>query len=199
MTGINMALSLVGVGVGNNNDYLDSFSSVITNSDAMGNETTKVVEKFMHSSKFSMDGVSGAAETAAAGTALWVLAGLKALKVLIRHRKDISEIISNQYNKFEKNANVIASMSFIYDDTKYKVNYKVNDNKWIIVDADNPKEEVEKDILKSALDSDLGKKFRKYCKNIWDPIFKGHDGNDSMFMFIIKNNDELKLKLKLPK
>lgn len=91
-------------------------------------------------------------------------------------------------------------MEFFYDDTKYTVNYNVKNNKWIIMDRDNPKENVDKSILKSALDSDMGKKFREYCQKIWDPIFKPTgDAKESMFTYIMQNNDELKLKLKVPK
>jgi hypothetical protein len=57
------------------------------------------------------------------------------------------------------------------DDNKYKLQFSVTDFVWRVINVKNPKKIVKEEIVKSALDSEIGKKFRKKCQELWAPIF----------------------------
>ena len=80
-------------------------------------------------------------------------------------------------------------MDFYIKKEKYSLRYTTDGFKWICVNAKDAKKNVKDDVLKAALTSETGKKFKQECIRIWSKLFKAEEGKAAPFKIVLDNKD----------
>ena len=82
-----------------------------------------------------------------------------------------------------------------FSDTKFSVRFNINDMKWHATCLDDRKMKFPEDeVIKKALDSEIGKKFKQACLKRWTPIFNPKDKTRNILTYIMTNFEKLGLK-----
>jgi len=117
--------------------------------------------------------------------------------VTYKYKKEINALIDKGMTKYRNSKGRIAEMNFKTTgaETKYKTYFNIKDFVWRCQNLNNINHQPSEALLKASLDSELGKKFRDYCKNTWDPIFNSTENKDLAINFseIIKEYDKFGL------
>lgn len=128
----------------------------------------------------------------------------KTTGIILNNGKGVVDALGAYAIKNKEDKNVIAQMNFIlqngkdskskFDDTKFSVRYDVGDNKWHATCLDNRKMKFpEEEVINKALDSEEGKKFKKYCLDKWKSILRPKDERRNVISYILQNFDKLGL------
>jgi hypothetical protein len=105
--------------------------------------------------------------------------------VLYKFRKPIINGITRGIQNIKNKKGVIASIQFktkAEDENsktknEYKLQFSVTDFVWRVINLSNSKKLVKEELVKDALDSEVGKKFRQKCQELWAPLFGVPDNN----------------------
>lgn len=82
-----------------------------------------------------------------------------------------------------------------FQDSKFSVRFSTNDMKWHATCLDDRKMKFDEDeLIKKALDSEEGKKFKAACLKKWTRIFKPKDETRQVIPYIMKNFEKIGLK-----
>lgn len=127
---------------------------------------------------------------------LWWLPLAMIAKIAVEQKDAIIKAVGNTYLKWKDKQGAIAEMDFYVNKIRYSARYSVKDFAWKCVNVKDAKVKVDDNIMKAALDSSIGKKFKKHCISTWDKLFKAEEGKTAPFKFIIDNPDQLGLKKK---
>lgn len=101
--------------------------------------------------------------------------------VAYKYRKQINNVLQRQFTKFKNKKGRIAEVQFKTaggSKNVYQTFFNVQDMVWRCMNKTDPNHQPSEELLKSSLDSSLGKKFREYCKKTWDPIFNSTDNKE---------------------
>lgn len=108
----------------------------------------------------------------------------KTTGVALNNGKSLIDMVARQKMTKKEDENIIASMNFMlsngddndskHDDTEFSVRFDVSDCKWHATCIDDRKMKIpEEKLIKLALSSDDGQKFKKSCLSKWAKIFDG--------------------------
>ena len=125
---------------------------------------------------------------------LWWLPIAMLGKIALEQRNNIIKAVGNTYLKYKDKKGVIAQMDFYIKKEKYSLRYTTDGFKWICVNAKDAKKNVKDDVLKAALTSETGKKFKQECISIWSKLFKAEEGKAAPFKIVLDNKDQIGLK-----
>lgn len=124
-----------------------------------------------------------------------------AMAITYKYKKQIRNAIQKSYQKMLNKGGGIAELEFqtMGEDEKkkpykYVLQFSIKDFKWRCLNKKNILHYPSKELLKAALDSELGKKFRKFCESRWNPIFEpAEPGEVAGFATLINysNGDKL--------
>jgi hypothetical protein len=82
-----------------------------------------------------------------------------------------------------------------FSDTKFSVRFNINDMKWHATCLDDRKMKFPEDeVVKKALDSEEGKKFKQACLKKWTPIFNPKDKAKNILTYVMQNFEKIGLK-----
>ena len=82
-----------------------------------------------------------------------------------------------------------------FEDTKFSVRFSVDDFKWHATCLDDRKMKFPEDeVIKKALESDEGKKFKATCLKKFTSIFEPEDPTRKIIPYIMKKYEDLGLK-----
>ena len=101
-----------------------------------------------------------------------------AMAITYKFRKQIRNAIQRSYQKMLNSGGGIATMDFQTTNSdkknkyKYTLQFSVKDFKWRVLNRKNILHYPSKELLKAALDGELGKRFRQWCNERWSPIFE---------------------------
>jgi len=110
-------------------------------------------------------------------------------KIAVEQKDAIIKAVGSTYLKWKDKQGAIAEMDFYVNKIRYSARYSVKDFAWKCVNVKDAKVKVDDNIMKAALDSNIGKKFKKHCISTWDKLFKAEEGKTAPFKFIIDNPD----------
>ena len=122
----------------------------------------------------------------------------KTAGVLLNNGKAVVDSLSERSLRNKEDENVIAEMRFIlsngddsdskFNDTKFSVRYDLKDREWHATCLDNRKMKFPEDeVVKKALSTPEGKKFREFCLKCWKSLFRPADKKNSIIPFILSN------------
>ena len=128
----------------------------------------------------------------------------KTTGIVLNKGKAITDMLGAQAMKYKEDKNIIADLRILltngkeskskFEDTKFAVRFDVNDCKWHATCLDNRKMKFPEDkLIKLTFDSEIGKKFKKYCLDRWTSIFAPSDEKRAVIPFIINNAEKLRL------
>lgn len=135
----------------------------------------------------------------------------KTTGIVLNKGKALVDMAGAQAMKYKEDKDVIAEMNVLltngegstskFEDTKFSIRFDVGDCKWHATCLDNRKMKFPEDkLLKIVFDSEVGKKFKKYCLDRWSAIFKPKDERRAIIPYIIKNAEAIGMKSgRLPK
>lgn len=134
----------------------------------------------------------------------WARLAAKTSGYILNHGKKLVDKLGEHAVKKEEDRSLAAFMTFTVDndgesggnDTKFRVGFNADDLKWHATDLDNRKVKIPEDkIIKAALGSDIGKKFKKSCIAVWDKLFRPKPDSDmSILPIFFRNFDSFGIK-----
>lgn len=136
----------------------------------------------------------------------WARLAAKTSGYILNHGKTLVDRLGETAVKKEEDKALAAFMTFIVDnggdsdrnDTRFRVAFSADDLKWHATNLDNRKVRISEDkVIKAALGSEVGRKFKKSCLAVWDRIFRPEDGSDlSILPVFFRNFDGFDLDVK---
>lgn len=134
----------------------------------------------------------------------WARLAAKTSGYILNHGKKLVDKLGEHAVKKEEDRSLVAFMTFTVDndgesggnDTKFRVGFNADDLKWHATDLDDRKVKIPEDkIIKAALGSDIGKKFKKSCIAVWDKLFRPKSDSDmSILPIFFRNFDSFGIK-----
>ena len=135
----------------------------------------------------------------------WARLAAKTTGIVLNNGKAVVDALGAAAVKFKEDANVIAQMNFLltngedndakFQDSKFSVRFSTDDMKWHATCLDDRKMKFDEDeLIKKALDSEEGKKFKAACLKKWTSIFKPKDETRQVIPYIMKNFEKIGLK-----
>lgn len=136
----------------------------------------------------------------------WARLAAKTTGYILNHSKNIIDAMGAKKIKNKEDKNVIAKMNFVidnaessdsnYSDTHFSVRFDADDLQWHATCLDDRKMKFpEETLVKKALNTETGKRFKEFCLNKWKSIFNpDKTGEYAMLPFILNNIDKLGLK-----
>lgn len=188
---------------------LDSAEAQVDDARTGATEATRAASKEMANDEEVKKAASGWKEKLGldkAFTALgWARLAAKTTGIVLNNGKAIVDALGAAAVKFKEDANVIAQMNFLltngegndakFQDSKFSVRFSTDDMKWHATCLDDRKMKFDEDaLIKKALDSKEGKKFKAACLKKWTSIFKPKDETRQVIPYIMKNFEKIGLK-----
>lgn len=192
-----------------NKDVLDSAAAAASDARTGATEATRAASKEMANDEEVKKAASSWKEKLGldkAFTALgWARLAAKTTGIIINNGKAVVDALGAAAVKFKEDSNVIAQMNFLltngegndakFQDSKFSVRFSTNDMKWHATCLDDRKMKFDEDeLIKKALDSEEGKKFKAACLKKWTRIFKPKDETRQVIPYIMKNFEKIGLK-----
>ena len=172
-------------------------------------EATRAASKEMANNEEVKQAASGWKDKLGLGKAFtalgWARLAAKSTAIILNNGKSVVDALGAAALKFKEDKGVIAQMNFLlsnaddsdtkFSDTKFSVRFNINDMKWHATCLDDRKMKFPEDeVIKKALDSEEGKKFKQSCLKKWTPIFDPKDKTRNILTYIMTNFDKIGLK-----
>ena len=131
----------------------------------------------------------------------------KTAGIVINNGKSVIDMFGKQAIKNKEDKNIIAAMQVIImngekstnnkrSDTKFSVRFDISDMKWHATCIDNRKMKFPEDkLLNAVFKSEAGKKFKKYCLDLWSSIFRPKDKKNGIILSVLKNSNNYGFKV----
>ena len=193
----------------NGQSLFNSTEAQVSNARIGATEATRAASKEMANDEEVKKAASGWKEKLGldkAFTALgWARLAAKSTGIILNNGKAVVDALGAAAMKFKEDSNVIAQMNFIlsnsddsdskFNDTKFSVRFSTDDFKWHATCLDDRKMKFPEDVvIKKALDSAEGKKFKKVCLRILSSIFNPNDKIGKIIPFIMRKYEQLGIK-----
>lgn len=172
-------------------------------------EATRAASKEMADNEEVKQAAGGWKEKLGLGKAFtalgWARLAAKSTAIILNNGKTVVDALGAAAMKFKEDNGVVAQMNFLlsnaddastkFSDTKFSVRFNANDMKWHATCLDDRKMKFPEDeVIKKALSSEEGKKFKQACLKKWTPIFNPKDKTRNILAYIMSNFEKIGIK-----